>query len=116
MEAFFQLKGWVKVGGRPLGAQVRRTFGVRLSADSSKKTRQTSHVVGLSSRGGFGLPVLRPGGCLVVAGVGLQTAMEDTDEAVGELAQRRMMADPAGAQRVVIGSRPRRCSQRAERL
>jgi hypothetical protein len=40
MEAFFQLNGWIKVGGRPTGAQVRRRFGVRLSADSSKKTRQ----------------------------------------------------------------------------
>jgi hypothetical protein len=40
MEAFFQLNGWVKVGGWPRGAQLRRMFGVRLSADSSKKTRQ----------------------------------------------------------------------------
>ncbi len=40
MEAFFQLNGWVSTGGRPSGAQVRRTFGVRLSAVSSKKTRQ----------------------------------------------------------------------------
>jgi hypothetical protein len=40
MEAFFQLNGWVNVGGWPLGAQLRRRFGVRLSADSSKKTRQ----------------------------------------------------------------------------
>jgi hypothetical protein len=40
MEAFFQLNGWVKMGGWPRGAQVRRMFGVRLSADSSKKTRQ----------------------------------------------------------------------------
>jgi hypothetical protein len=40
MEAFFQLNGWVKVGGRPRGARLRRTLGVRLSAVSSKKTRQ----------------------------------------------------------------------------
>jgi hypothetical protein len=41
IQAFFQLNGWVKVGGRPLGAQLRRTFGVRLSARWSNKTRQT---------------------------------------------------------------------------
>jgi hypothetical protein len=35
-----QLDGCVKVGGWPRGAQLRPTFGVRLSADSSKKTRQ----------------------------------------------------------------------------
>src|SRR5215218_10399873 len=40
MEAFFQLNGCSNTGGWPLGAQVRRTFGVRLSALSSKKTRQ----------------------------------------------------------------------------
>jgi hypothetical protein len=40
MEARFQLKGWVNVGGWPRGAQVRRTLGVRLSAVSSNKTRQ----------------------------------------------------------------------------
>src|SRR6266508_6533069 len=40
MEAFFQLNGCLNVGVWPRGAQVRRTLGVRLSADSSKKTRQ----------------------------------------------------------------------------
>jgi hypothetical protein len=97
MEAFFQLNGWVNVGGWPLGAQLRRTFGVRLSALSSKKTRQTSHVVWLSSHSCFCLCVLRPSGRLVVAGVGPQAAVEDADQAVGELAQRRVMADTAGA-------------------
>jgi hypothetical protein len=36
----FQLNGWVSTAGRLTGAQVRRTFGVRLSEVSSKKTRQ----------------------------------------------------------------------------
>ena len=43
MEAFFQWNGWngcTSVGVRPRGAQVRRPFGVRLSADSSKKTKR----------------------------------------------------------------------------
>jgi hypothetical protein len=40
IEAFFQLNGCVNVGVWPRGAQLRRTLGVRLSADSSKKTRQ----------------------------------------------------------------------------
>jgi hypothetical protein len=47
MEAFFQLNGCVKVGVCPRGAQVRRTLGVRLSADSSKKTRQALRRWGL---------------------------------------------------------------------
>ena len=42
--------------------------------------------------------------------------MEDADQAVGELAQRRMMADAAGAQCVVVSPGPRRCSQRTECL
>jgi hypothetical protein len=37
IEAFFQLNGCVNVGAWPLGAQLRRTLGVRLSADSSKR-------------------------------------------------------------------------------
>jgi hypothetical protein len=40
MEAFFQLNGCTSTGGWPRDAQVRRTLGVRLSALSSKKTRQ----------------------------------------------------------------------------
>jgi hypothetical protein len=40
MEAFFQLNRCSSTVGWPTGAQVRRTFGVRLSAVSSKKTRQ----------------------------------------------------------------------------
>jgi hypothetical protein len=40
IDAFFQLNGCVNVGGWPRGAQVRRTLGVRLSADSSEKARQ----------------------------------------------------------------------------
>jgi hypothetical protein len=40
MEACFQLNGGSSTAGWPTGAQVRRTLGVRLSAVSSKKTRQ----------------------------------------------------------------------------
>jgi hypothetical protein len=44
------LNGCVNVGVWPRGAQVRRTFGVRLSADSSKKTRQALRRWGLLDR------------------------------------------------------------------
>jgi hypothetical protein len=38
------LNAWTSTGGFPLGAQLRRTLGVRPSADSSKKTRQALRV------------------------------------------------------------------------
>jgi hypothetical protein len=56
--------------------------------------RQTSQVLGLSSGG---CCVVCPGGLLVVAGVGLQAAVEDADEAVGELAERSLVADVPSA-------------------
>ena len=45
--------------------------------------QQTSQVFRLSS---CGRVVVGPGGGLVVAGAGLQTAVQDADESVGELA------------------------------
>src|SRR5204863_4752933 len=59
--------------------------------------------------------VLGPGSGLVVAGVGLQAAV-DPDEPVGQLAQRRVVTDPAGALTVVVGAGPRRDPQGSERL
>ena len=53
---------------------------------------------------GFVAGVLRPGGCLVVEGAGFQAAVQDADEPVGELAQRRAVAGPAGAELVVVGA------------
>ena len=48
--------------------------------------------------------VLRPGGGLVVEGAGLQAAVQDADEPVGELAQRGPVAEAAGALLVVVGA------------
>ena len=45
-----------------------------------------------------------PGGVFVVAGAGLEAAVEDADEAVGELAQRGVVAGAAGAEGVVVGA------------
>jgi hypothetical protein len=45
-----------------------------------------------------------PGGVLVVAGAGLEAAVQDPDEAVGEPSQGVVMAVPAGALLVVEGS------------
>ena len=40
MEAFFQPNRWRRIGVWPRGDQVRRTGGIRETADSSKKTIQ----------------------------------------------------------------------------
>jgi hypothetical protein len=45
-----------------------------------------------------------PGGGLVVVGAGLQTAVQNADEPVGELAQRCLVADLAGSERLVVGA------------
>ena len=47
---------------------------------------------------------MRPGGVLVVTGVGLQTAVEDADEAVGELAEGGLVTGAASAELVVVGA------------
>jgi hypothetical protein len=39
----------------------------------------------------------------VVAGAGLEAAVEDADESVGELAEGGVVADPAVAERLVVG-------------
>src|SRR3954469_17987828 len=49
---------------------------------------------GVSSRGGG---ELGPGGVLAVEGPGLETAVQDADESVAELAQGGVVADSAGA-------------------
>ena len=46
---------------------------------------------------------MRPGGVFVVAGVGLQAAVEDADEAVGELAEGGLVADVPVAELLVVG-------------
>jgi hypothetical protein len=46
---------------------------------------------------------MRPGGVFVVAGVGLEAAVEDADEAVGELTQRCLVADVPIAELLVVG-------------
>jgi hypothetical protein len=52
------------------------------------------------SSGGFGVVV--PGGVFVVGGCGFEAAVQDADEAVGELAQRGLVADVAVAQLLVV--------------
>src|SRR6266516_1080000 len=59
----------------------------------------------MSSRGrDFVTGVLRPGGGLVVEGAGLEAAVQDADEPVGELAQRGPVAGAACALLVVVGA------------
>lgn len=59
---------------------------------------------------------VRPGGGLVVVGAGLEAAVEDADEPVGELAQRSVVAGAAGTELVVVGASTGRGVQRGERL
>jgi hypothetical protein len=62
--------------------------------------RQTSQVLTLSSRA---VENVCPGGLFVVGGVGLEAAVQDADEAVGELAEGGLVADVAGAELLVVG-------------
>ena len=50
------------------------------------------------------LVVVRPGGCLVVQRAGLEAAVQDADEPVGELAQRGVVVEAAGPLLVVVGA------------
>jgi hypothetical protein len=45
-----------------------------------------------------------PGGCFVVVGAGFEAAVQDADEAVGQLAQCGVVAEAAGALPVVAGA------------
>ena len=61
------------------------------------------------------LPV-RPGGCLVVEGAGLQASVQDADEPVRQPPQGVVVLDPAGAEVVVEGAGAGRGVQRCEGL
>jgi len=50
-----------------------------------------------------GCRVVTPGGVFVVAGLGLEAAVEDADEAVGELAECGLVADVPVAELLVMG-------------
>jgi hypothetical protein len=65
---------------------------------------ETSQGLALSSCAGI-LPgvVPGPGGLLIVEGPGLEAAVQDADEAVGELAERGLVFDVAAAELVVVG-------------
>src|SRR5487761_1738852 len=60
--------------------------------------------------------LLGPGGCLVVGGAGLEAAVEDADEAVGELAEGRVVLGAAGTFGVVEGAGAGRGGQGAQSL
>jgi hypothetical protein len=48
--------------------------------------------------------VVCPGGVLVVEGAGLEAAVEDAGQAVGQLAEGRVVALAAGAELAVAGA------------
>src|SRR5262245_36847798 len=67
--------------------------------------RQTSHGLGVSSCGVLLMGgVVPPGGLFVVDRAAGQAAVEDADQPVAQLPQGGMVADPAGAQRVVVAT------------
>jgi hypothetical protein len=55
-----------------------------------------------TSSGGLG--DVRPGGVLVVAGVGFEASVQDADEAGGEMAQGGSVADVPGPELLVVGA------------
>ena len=57
-----------------------------------------------------------PGGGFVVEGAGLEAAVQDADESVGELADRLLMPGAACAKGVVVGAGAGRGLDRGERL
>src|SRR4051794_20191957 len=70
----------------------------------------------MSSGGWLILVVVGPGRGLVVESSGLQTAVQDAGEAVGQLAEGSVVPGSAGAQLVVVGAGARGGPQRAEGL
>jgi putative transposase len=91
----------------PLTVVLRHHFGPPQLIETRRPAAavKTPHGVSGSSSGLLILAVVRPGLALVVEGAGLQAAVQDADEPVGQLAQRRMVACPAGTDRVVVGPR-----------
>src|SRR5215472_6147576 len=65
----------------------------------------------MSSSGAEGVG---PGGGFVVEAAGLQAAVQDADEPIGELAQCGLVTDLAGSERVVVGACAGRSFQGAE--
>jgi hypothetical protein len=63
--------------------------------------RQTSQVLGLSSSG---IENVCPGSVFVVGGLGLEAAVQDADEPVGELAQGGLVSDVSAAELLVVGA------------
>src|SRR3954466_8718405 len=60
--------------------------------------------------------VMRPGGRLVVEGAGLEAAVQDAYQPVGQLTQGRIVSRAAISLPVVVGPRSGRGFQRGERL
>lgn len=58
----------------------------------------------MSSRGVLVWDVMRPGGCFVVVCSGLQTAVQDADKPVGELAQGGVVVEFSSSLLVVLGA------------
>src|SRR4051794_20636045 len=72
----------------PAGADDDVEFEVIIrSLSGPTDPTNATDIPGFSMSSG-GAVAMRPGGGFVVAGAGLQTAVQDADEAVGELAER----------------------------
>jgi hypothetical protein len=96
VEAQFELSQvFIKIAvghGRSLGRGAL-TFGKRAPAAAD---------IPCSEKSSGGVRVVAPGSVFVVGGAGLQTAVQDADEAVCELPQGGLVADVAAAQRLVV--------------
>src|SRR4029453_18372802 len=72
------------------------------AAGVSAPARKTSQELRVSS--GKRTGVMRPGSCLVVERPGLEAAVQDADEPVGDLAQGGVVVGAAGSLLVVVGA------------
>src|SRR5215472_7164496 len=91
----------------------RKTDADHLRSMPAKRPANATDIPGFSMssccRG-----VVGPGGGLVVEAAGLQAAVQDADEPVGELAWCCLVADVAGCEGVVVGAGTASAFRRAE--
>src|ERR1700753_1157766 len=86
-----------------------------ISGSHQHRSGSPLDIPGLSVSSGL-LAAVSPGGVLSVEGAGFEAAVEDADEAVGQLAQGGVVALAAGAELVVVGAGSGGCGQGAEGL
>src|SRR5262245_927403 len=91
----------------------RKTDADHLRSMPAKRPANATDIQGFSMSSCCRV-VVGPGGGLVVEAAGLQAAVQDADEPIGELAWCCLVTDLAGSERVVVGACAGRSFQGAE--